>query len=413
MAVAPAWLPYAREEGLASDMLGGRAQRWPAVFLLVAGAVAWLGIGVAGAAAVAAVVLVGAGVLLFARARVGGFTGDVLGAAILLGETVGLLVAGAALVSTAVAKRLLGAAGGLVIDRLVGEPPAAVHPVAAFGDVMGRVEHTVYADTRRAGVGYTAAGLALGAGAGAVVGSTTAVVAVSAAGRMLRAQADEIRGHLEADDLERARAALPALVGRDPSRLDASGVAAAVVESVAENTVDAVVAPALWGAACGALGAAAYRAVNTMDAMVGNRSRRYERFGWGSARLDDLAAYVPARVTALLVGLARPQRWRAVRRVVTRDAKLASLPERRRRRGGVRRRARDRARWPAALRNTSRSRDRGSATDPDRPQVTSTARCSSPTMSSSCLPRPSCRVPRWRSPSRGDLVTACHEGATR
>ena len=104
--------------------------------------------------------------------------------------------------STTVAKRLLGAAGGLVIDRLVGEPPAAVHPVAAFGDVMGRVEHTVYADTRRAGVGYTAAGLALGAGAGAVVGSTTAVVAVTAAGRMLRGQADEIRGHLDAEDLD-------------------------------------------------------------------------------------------------------------------------------------------------------------------------------------------------------------------
>jgi adenosylcobinamide-GDP ribazoletransferase len=95
VAVAPAWLPYAREEGLASDMLGGRAQRWPAVFLLAAGAVAWLGVGIAGAAAVASVVLVGAGVLLFARSRLGGFTGDVLGAAILLGETVGLLVAGA------------------------------------------------------------------------------------------------------------------------------------------------------------------------------------------------------------------------------------------------------------------------------------------------------------------------------
>jgi adenosylcobinamide-phosphate synthase len=230
------------------------------------------------------------------------------------------------MVSAAVAKRLLGAAGGLVIDRLVGEPPTIVHPVAAFGGLMGRVEHTVYADTRRAGVGYTAAGLALGAGAGVVAGSTTAVVAVTAAGRMLREQADEIRGHLEAEDLEGARAALPALVGRDPSQLDASGVAAAVVESVAENTVDAVVAPALWGAAFGALGAGAYRAVNTMDAMVGNRSRRYERFGWGSARLDDLAAYVPARVTALLVGLARPQRWRAVWRVVARDARSHPSP---------------------------------------------------------------------------------------
>ena len=85
---------------------------------------------------------------------------------------------------------------------------------------------------------------------------------------------------------------------------------------MAENTVDAVVAPALWAAAAGAPGVFAYRAVNTLDAMVGHRSSRYEHFGWASARLDDIAGLVPARVTAGLVVAVRPRaagRVRAVR----------------------------------------------------------------------------------------------------
>jgi adenosylcobinamide-phosphate synthase len=225
-----------------------------------------------------------------------------------------------------VGTRLMGAAAGLALDRLVGEPPARLHPVAGFGRAMTTVESAFYADARPSGVAYAATGVALGAGAGIVVGSTAAVVGLAAAGRMLRAQAEDVRAHLDADDLDGARAALPTLVGRDPGELDASAVAAAVVESVAENTVDAVVAPALWGALAGAVGAGAYRAINTMDAMIGHRSPRYARFGWGSARLDDVAAYVPARVTALLVCAARPRRWREVARAVLSDAPAHPSP---------------------------------------------------------------------------------------
>ena len=84
-------------------------------------------------------------------------------------------------------------------------------------------------------------------------------------------------------------------------------MARAVVESVAENTVDAVVAPAWWAAIAGAPGVTGYRAVNTMDAMVGHRDDRYRRYGWASARLDDVAAFVPARLTVLLVAAVRPR----------------------------------------------------------------------------------------------------------
>ena len=213
--------------------------------------------------------------------------------------------------ATSRADRAAAAGLGLLLDRLLGEPPR-FHPVAGFGTAMGAVERRLWRDDRRAGIAYTAAGLALGAGAGTAVRSTTAAVALGSAGRELRRTAAAIGERCAADDLDGARAALPTLVGRDPSELDHQGVAAAVIESLAENSVDAVVAPALWGAAAGAAGAAGYRAVNTMDAMVGHRSERYERFGWSAARLDDAANLVPARVFALLVVAVRPARARSI-----------------------------------------------------------------------------------------------------
>ena len=115
-------------------------------------------------------------------------------------------------------------------------------------------------------------------------------------------------------------------MGRDPSLLDESGIAAAVIESVAENSVDAVIAPAFWAAIAGAPGAAAYRAINTMDAMVGRRNERYERFGWAAARLDDVANYVPARIFAgLAVGL-RPSQAKDIVTAVRRDAPAHPSP---------------------------------------------------------------------------------------
>ncbi len=216
--------------------------------------------------------------------------------------------------------RLFGAALGLGLDRLLGEPPTVVHPVAAFGRLMGGIERAVYRDEREAGIRYTAVGVAVAASAGVATGSTAVAVAATSAGRMLRTTARSIERSLRCGDLAAARAELPALVGRDPSTLDESGVAAAVIESLAENTVDAVVAPAIWGAAWGAPGAAAYRAVNTMDAMVGHKSPRYRSFGWASARLDDVANFAPARVTAALVCLASPGRVAAIRRAVRVDA---------------------------------------------------------------------------------------------
>jgi adenosylcobinamide-phosphate synthase len=216
------------------------------------------------------------------------------------------------------ASRPLGAAAGIALDRLLPEPPGAVHPVVLFGFVMTSLERRLHRDRKGAGLVHASAGLAVGLAVGAAVRSTTLATTSAVAGRALGQAANDVGRALDDGDLARARALLPALVGRDPSGLDEGELARAAVESVAENTVDAVVAPALWAAVAGAPGALGYRAVNTLDSMVGHRSERYANYGWASARLDDVVAWVPARLTAALVALVRPRAtrpiWSAVRR---------------------------------------------------------------------------------------------------
>jgi adenosylcobinamide-phosphate synthase len=141
-----------------------------------------------------------------------------------------------------------------------------------------------------------------------------AVVWATLGGRSLERAALRLGAAVAAGELEEARRLAPALVGREVARLDGPELSRAAVESVAENTSDAVVAPLLWAALLGAPGAAAYRAVNTLDSMVGRRDERYLRFGWASARLDDLVNWPAARLSALLAICAAADRgaaWRA------------------------------------------------------------------------------------------------------
>ncbi len=223
-------------------------------------------------------------------------------------------------------RRCLAVAAGLVLDRIIGEPPTAIHPVAWFGRTMTAIEDTVWANNRRAGVVYATLGVGLGAGVGRVTRSLSLVVTLAVAGRELRTIAMEIADVTQSGDLGTARAMLPSLVGRDPTDLDTNDIAAAVIESVAENTVDAVVAPVFWGIVAGAPGAAAYRAINTMDAMVGHRNERYQRFGWAAARLDDVANYLPARLFATLVALQKPASARLVLSSIARYAPAHPSP---------------------------------------------------------------------------------------
>ncbi|MGB9377400.1 MAG: adenosylcobinamide-phosphate synthase CbiB [Mycobacteriales bacterium] len=222
--------------------------------------------------------------------------------------------------------RALGAALGITADRAFGEPALRPHPVAVLGSVLKLAESRMYADRRSAGVAHAALGTALGAGAGLVLRSTSVATYLAVAGRALAEAALDVDRALSDGELERARSLLPTLVGRDPAGLDEAALCRAVVESVAENTVDAVVAPGLWAATAAAPGVLAHRAINTMDAMVGHRSERYLRYGWAAARLDDAAAWIPARVTAGLVAACRPRMAGQVRRVVLRDAPAHPSP---------------------------------------------------------------------------------------
>ncbi|MGX1269151.1 cobalamin biosynthesis protein [Streptomyces phaeoluteigriseus] len=207
-----------------------------------------------------------------------------------------------------------GAAAGLLGDLLLGDPRRG-HPVAVFGRAAAGAERVLWRDHRGWGALYTAVcaggAVALGAaGAQAVRRSPAVSVALTGAavwavvgGTSLVREARTIGRALEAGDVEGARARLPHLCGRDPQALDADGIARAVVESVAENTSDAVVGALVWGAVGGVPGLLGFRAVNTLDAMVGHRSPRHRRFGWASARLDDVAGWPGARLTAVLAAV--------------------------------------------------------------------------------------------------------------
>jgi adenosylcobinamide-phosphate synthase len=210
-----------------------------------------------------------------------------------------------------------GLAAGYLLDAVLGDP-RRFHPVAGFGTAAGALERKLYAPDRRSGAAFAAVAVGVPALAGAAAARATrrhpvaraALVAATTwtvlGGRTLRREARLMADHLENDDLGAARGRLGNLCGRDPSRLDEPELARATVESVAENTSDAVVAPLLWGGLLGLPGLLAYRAANTLDAMVGHRSPRYARFGTASARLDDVLNLAPSRLTGLLTIVVSP-----------------------------------------------------------------------------------------------------------
>jgi adenosylcobinamide-phosphate synthase len=207
-----------------------------------------------------------------------------------------------------------GLVTGVLLDRALADP-RRWHPVAGFGRAEGSLERRWYAPTRRAGLRHVVVAVGAPVALAALAQRLTRrrpgmrfVVTAAASwavlgGTSLRREAAAMEAALAADDLPAARRRLPHLCGRDPSRLGGGELARATVESVAENTSDAVVAPLWWGAVAGLPGLVGYRAANTLDAMVGHRSARYARFGTAAARLDDLANLVPARLTAALAAL--------------------------------------------------------------------------------------------------------------
>ena len=226
----------------------------------------------------------------------------------------------------------LGLALGWAADAVIGDP-ARHHPVATFGRAAQRLETTMWEPSRVAGVAFVLTLVVPVAVAMAVAEAALRrdrrahlvlmgiVMWTVLGGRSLGHEARRLGDAVERGDLAEARRIAPALMGRDPCQLDESELCRGAVESVAENTADAVVGPLLWAALAGPAGAVAYRAANTLDAMVGHRDDRYERFGWAAARLDDLLTWPAARLSAALSVLLAPlvcgdsrRGWQTLRR---------------------------------------------------------------------------------------------------
>lgn len=214
--------------------------------------------------------------------------------------------------------RALGLAIGFTLDQLLGDP-RRFHPVAGFGSIAKSIEPSL-PSTKVRGVAHVAVLVGGAALLGRLIDRGTLPTAVATyavlGGRSLSREAYAVHAHLVQGNLHAAREQVTHLVGRDPSRLGPDEIARATIESVAENTSDAVVAPLLWGAVAGPAGLLGYRAANTLDAMVGHRTPRHEQFGWAAARFDDLLNLAPARLSAALAtGLGDDTReaWRAWR----------------------------------------------------------------------------------------------------
>ncbi len=213
--------------------------------------------------------------------------------------------------------RAVGLLLGAAADAALGDPRRG-HPVALFGRAAHALERRIHRDHRAVGAGYAAVLVGGGIAAGAAAqrcarGRPAAEAALTAAatwavlgGSSLAGEGAVMARLLTTGDVPDARQRLAHLCGRDAARLDEEGLARATVESLAENTGDAVVSPLLWGAVAGVPGLIGYRAMNTLDAMVGHRSPRYRNFGWFPARLDDAANALPARTGAVLAAACAP-----------------------------------------------------------------------------------------------------------
>ncbi|MCX9012027.1 MAG: cobalamin biosynthesis protein [Candidatus Methanoperedens sp.] len=203
----------------------------------------------------------------------------------------------------------------LLFDILSGEPPASIHPVVWMGKLIGLLVRHAPSRHRRL-YGFFMAGFCVGAAALAgwmIASMGTGIVALIAAAfflkssfsiRMLLVSALSIKKDLEAGRIEKVRGDLKTFVGRDTSKLNEHQSASAVIESVAESFVDGILSPLFYFLLFGLPGALAYRMANTLDSMVGYKKEPYAELGYASARLDDIANFVPARLSMAFIFMA-------------------------------------------------------------------------------------------------------------
>lgn len=239
-------------------------------------------------------------------------------------------------------------AAAYVLDLLAGDPSWLPHPVRWIGRLISWAENNLYDASaspwllRSAGfllwvlviavvVAATEAVTGLSHQFGQIVGGIVLVwlAFTTLATRSLHKESARVIREIERGDLELARYQLSRIVSRDTSNLDEAGILRAVVETISENISDGIVAPLFYLAIFGPVGALVYKAVNTMDSMLGYMNERYRYFGWFPARADDVANWIPARLTGwLVVGAAvcLGRDWRQAVRIMLRDARKMKSP---------------------------------------------------------------------------------------
>ena len=213
---------------------------------------------------------------------------------------------------------------GFLIDFIVGDPQGLWHPVCGIGSLISRMEKKLRKNTADTPRNLLLAGAALAVTIPCMTVVITAVLLLAAgfihpylrfvlmcvldgwilAARSLKTESMKVYQKLKEKDLNGARYAVSMIVGRDTERLTAEGVTRAAVETVAENASDGVIAPLLFLLFFGPVGGFFYKAVNTMDSMVGYKNEKYLYFGRAAAKLDDLVNYIPARLTGLAIATA-------------------------------------------------------------------------------------------------------------
>ena len=223
---------------------------------------------------------------------------------------------------------------GATLDLILGDPHWFPHPVRGLGWIVQRSETLWRGATlppRLAGILFACS----------VVSFASMIVLATLPGlaafwiysllaiRSLDGESANVIAALKDDDRDEARRRLSYIVGRDTGSLDEQEILRATIETMAENLSDGIIAPLFFLAIAGPVGMAAYKTINTLDSMVGYRNARYREFGWASARLDDLANFVPARITALLIWLCAPLAggniWRSIA-ITMRDARHQPSP---------------------------------------------------------------------------------------
>jgi adenosylcobinamide-phosphate synthase len=235
-----------------------------------------------------------------------------------------------------------------LIDRIIGDPKSIPHPVIFIGHGISKLEKLIRKFFIKE-VSLKAAGLIFPV---IIVGGSFTIVyyllftlehvhpwlaiaaeiwliSTTVATKGLKDAALEIYHYMKAGNLEKAPTALGMIVGRDTNKLDETEISRGTVETVAENIVDAIISPLFYAIIGGAPLAMAYRAVNTLDSMVGYKNEKYKNLGWASARLDDVMNFLPARITGILIVLASfllKLNMKSAWKMMKRDARLHPSP---------------------------------------------------------------------------------------